>query len=161
VALTDYAQLKAERMEVLTGLGSFFQTMMPAIQLMPQAVPMALELAQWTVAGMKGAAGMEGIFDRAIEQAKQLLAQQAAQPPQQQQQPDPKLTAQQAKTQGDIARIQEQAKAEQIGRLQETEQMDIRARNSAQVDIQKEAVKARIKAGAGAPLLPPGGGVPV
>lgn len=156
VSMQDFAQVRQERTEVIGAVASFIQTAAPLAQMMPGSMPYLLKMLQWMVGGLRGASTIQGVIDQAIAHAEQMPPQQAQGGPPQ---PDPKLLAQQAKTQGDLQRIQAQANAEQIGRLQETEQMNIRAQNTARVDIQKEAVKAHIKAaGAAAAPMPDGQG---
>lgn len=132
VALADFAALRSEKTEVIDAVSGFLQRMAPLLQMLgPQGLPFLIELLQAGVAGLKGAATMEGILDRAAEAAKQAQQQAAANPQPQQQ--DPKLQAEQlkaqtaqlkvqgdmqkenAKLQGDLVRIQAetQAKAQQ------------------------------------------------
>lgn len=102
VALTDFAQLKSERTEVVGAIGQFLTAAQAFAAAMPGSMPMLLEMLQWLVAGMRGSSQIEGVLDRAVQ-----AAQQMAQQPQQQV-PDPKLMATQIKIQGDMAK--EQAK---------------------------------------------------
>lgn len=99
VALQDYAALKSERTEFAQSISTYFQGMIPLIQMLgavPGAVPVAvqftLELGQSLLAGMKGASEMEGIFDQFIAQLKQIAAQPPPPP-----QPDPQLQVAQVK----------------------------------------------------------------
>lgn len=98
ISLSDFAAQKQERTDVLAALTGFFQAIAPIAQQAPGATPFLLQMAQWTVAGVRGASQMEGVFDQMIQAAQQA----AAQP--QQQAPDPKLMAIQAKSQADIAK---------------------------------------------------------
>lgn len=100
INLTDFAALKAERMEVLDGIAGFFQRMAPVAQAMgPQSQPFILKMLQVSLAGLKGGSAYESIIDQAIHAAEQAAQQAAANP--QQAPPDPKVQAQQLKMQGD------------------------------------------------------------
>lgn len=100
VSLTDFAALKQERFEFATTIGTYFQNMIPMVQMLAEANPGAgqaavqfvIAMAQSMVAGLKGAAEMEGIFDEFVAKLEQ-AAQQPAPPPQ----PDPKLQTEQVK----------------------------------------------------------------
>lgn len=122
VSLTDYAALKSESMEVLQGIGGFIQMAAPLAQMSPGMAPMLLQLLQWSVSRIRGSQEIEGLLDRAISQQQQQAQQQAAQP-QQPPPPDPKVVAaqtkahadimgQQMKTQGELATIHAQSKAD-------------------------------------------------
>jgi hypothetical protein len=88
VSLQDYAALKQERFEWLQAISQFFQIAQPIAQAMPGSMPFLLQLAQWTLAGMKGSNEIEGVFDQAIEAAKRAAAQPPPPAP-----PDPKVQA--------------------------------------------------------------------
>jgi hypothetical protein len=78
IAMVDYAQLKAERVEFLTAMATYIQSAQAAASSMgPQAIPVLLELLKWGMSGFKGSNYLEGTMDRAIQ-----LAQQAASQPQ-------------------------------------------------------------------------------
>ncbi len=81
LAMVDYAQLKAERIEFITAMATYVQSMGAMVQSQPGALPFLLEILKWTMAGFKGADYMEGMFDQAIDAAMQ----QQEQPNQQQQ----------------------------------------------------------------------------
>ena len=96
ISLQDYAALKQERFEWLQAVSQFFQIAQPIAQAMPGAMPFLLQIAQWTMAGLKGSNEIEGVFDQAIEAAKQALMQPPPPP-----QPDPKLEAAKVKAQAE------------------------------------------------------------
>lgn len=158
VSLTDFAALKSERLELLGALTTFIQAAAPIAQQLPGSLPFLLQLLQWCVSGLKGASTAETILDHAIQAAQAMAAQQAAQP--QQQQPDPKALQAQAKAQGDIAKIHEQTKADLVKTQAETNALAQRRMTDAQITLQEDAARQRIKSSA--PQLPfgPGGGVP-
>lgn len=109
VSLTDFAERKQEAVELLDGMGRFMNSVGGLLETMPTATPFVLELFQWAVARFKGAQTIEGVFDRAIEGAKQQLANP------QPQQTDPKMATEQMK--GQLA--MQQAKMEHEFKLQE------------------------------------------
>lgn len=97
VALADFAAMKQERAELLQTLTGYFQAMAPIAQQMPQSLEGLLEIAKWTVAGVRGSSQIEGVFDQLIAKAKEAAAKAAANP--QQAPPDPKAQAEQMKQQ--------------------------------------------------------------
>lgn len=153
ISLQDYAQLKQQRSEVLIGLGQYFQSMMPFLQMAGQggaqglqaALKFVMTTAQWMVAGMPGASGVESAFDSFLLQVEK-LAEQAAQQPPQQKPPDPKVQQQVIKTQGEIAKT----KADTQGRLveiqAETQANMAERQHDAQLDILTTEAQERAKA---------------
>lgn len=145
VSAQDYSALKAERADVLTSLGSFFQSMTPLIQLAgPGAAGFAMELAQWMLAGIKGASTMEGMFEQAIKQAKAAAQQPQAGAPQQ---PDPKLIANQQKAQADMQKIQAQQQSELVRMQAETQQLAQRRMTDAVINVKEAQAKKAINGG--------------
>jgi hypothetical protein len=113
ISLQDWAQLKQQRSEVLSGLGAYFQSMMPLVQLSMPGGPAAMQpalafifrTAQWLVAGMPGASGVESAFDAFVGQVEK-LAEQAAQQPPRPPPPDPKLQTAQVKAGAESTKAQ-------------------------------------------------------
>lgn len=136
VSLQDFAAQKQEALEVLGAISAYANQVMPLVQSMPNSVPMWLELLQWNLSRLRGASTAEGIIDRAITQAKQALAQAAAQP-QGQQQPDPRVVAQQEKQ-----RAQQQKFQLDEQKAQNDLQRDVVRQ---QVEVQGEAQKQAIQ----------------
>lgn len=131
ISLTDFAQMKEERVEVVTALSGLFSAAAPVVQAAgPMAAPFFLELGKWLIAGTKGSSEMEGIFDKFVEKAEQ--AAMAPKPPQQ----DPKAMAAQVKAKADI---QKAGMDMQVKKL-ETQAHVIKA----QTDIQKAQAMAVI-----------------
>lgn len=83
VAMVDYAQLKSERTEFLTGISNFLSAAAPLMEAEPTTAPFMLQLLQWSLAGYKGASEIEGVVDKAIQ-----VTQEAAKDPRNQK-PDP------------------------------------------------------------------------
>lgn len=138
VSLQDFAAIKTERMEVLTGISAFLTSAAPIAQAVPGSMPHLLQMLQWTVAGLRGASGIEGVLDQAIAASKKA----AAMP--QQAQPDPKLITQQLKGQQDQAKIQAELQAD-ITRTQVEVQADAqREQNQAQWNVREQAAKTQI-----------------
>jgi hypothetical protein len=134
INLTDYAQLKQERAEVITALGGLMSAMTPLIQAGgPPAAEFALAAGSWLLAGVKGGDSLEAEFDNFRAKMQALASQPKPPPP-----PDPKVMAAEAeakakvqgaqidmqtktldakvhvmKTQADITKIQAQAAAAQ------------------------------------------------
>lgn len=155
VSLTDYAAMRSERTEFITGLSQFLTAAVPAAQGMPGSAPFLMQLLQWFMAGFKGGSQMQGVIDQAIAAAEKAEQQKAAQPPQPPP-PDPKVQAIAMKgqqdqqhtmteLQADLARIGAQTKAAVSQRAAE-----------AHIDVQEEAAKQRIKDPMTAMLNPQG-----
>ena len=116
IAMIDYAQIKNDRTEFLMSMAQFIQSAAPAVQTVPGSLPILLELMKWGMAGFKGSMYLEGIFDQAIDLAKQ------APPPGQDQGPSPEETklqieqikqqGQQQKAQAELQKIQTKAAAD-------------------------------------------------
>lgn len=127
LALSDFAQTQAERMEVVQAIGSFISTAMPLVQMMPTSLPSLVDILMWLVASLRGASEIEGVLDRAKtmwEQAQQ-QPQQGAPPP-----PDPKL---------DLAKFNAAAKERQIALESEARQKEIASQAIA--DNRREVVQ--------------------
>jgi hypothetical protein len=155
ISLTDFAAMKAERMEVLGGITTFMQAVGPLAQQMPGAMPYMLQMLQWAVAGLRGASQIEGVIDQAIEQSKQAQAQQAAQPPR----PDPKVEALQLKGQLDMQKAQADLHNDLIRTQAEVQAEDAKQRIQTEWNVKEEVLRTRIKQ-AMAPVAPthgPGG----
>lgn len=127
LALADFAQLKQDRMEVLGAIGAFTSAVLPLIQQLPNAMPLVLGMLQWMVAGIKGGGDIEGLLDKAIDEARA-----AQQQPQQAQAPDPKLQAQMLKGRQENQKIDKELQADLIRTQAET-----------QADLQREAAQAK------------------
>jgi hypothetical protein len=110
VAMVDYAQIKQERSEFLMSISQFMQSAQPILQQDPSSLPFLLELLKWSLAGFKGSSQIEGITDKAIQQA--IKAQQEAQskPPE----PSPEEQAEHAKAQAEVQKSQTQLQVTQM-----------------------------------------------
>lgn len=137
MSLTDFAQLKQERMELLAGVGSYLQVAAGAVQQFgPQSAPGLFKILQATVAGLKGADAVESTLDQIIAQAEQALQQAAANP--QQTPPDPKLEAEKLKLQGQAMKGQADMAKEQFKHQASMEQIAAEV----QADAQREENQA-------------------
>lgn len=144
VSMTDFAALKAERLEYIQGLATFLQTAAPMAQQVPGSMPFLLELLKVGMAGFRGARQMETIMDQAIEAAKQMAEQ-----PQGEQQPDPglqkeqlKLQQVQAKNQAKMQEIQAKAAADVQKVMTEAQARMQELQAEVQADGQREAQQA-------------------
>ena len=137
VAMTDFAQLKAERTEYLMGVSQLLQSAGPIVEAEPLMGPMLMEMLKWTTAGFKGSQDIEGVIDRTLDQIAQKQQQAAAEPPQ----PDPAQQAEQAKSQA--AMQLEQAKSQAaMQAAQQAAQLQMQALQAkSQADQQNEAQK--------------------
>jgi hypothetical protein len=98
ISLTDFAQMKEERVETATVLVQLISAAPPFLQAVgPHGAQLILEIGRYVMAATKGAAGLEGVFDQLIEKAQQAAAAPKPPPP-----PDPKLEATKVKAQVDI-----------------------------------------------------------
>lgn len=102
VAMVDYAQLKQERTEYLTAVSMFLQSSATIVEAEPTAKPFLLELLKWGLAGFKGAKGVEGVLDRAIEASNKAEEEKAAKEAAGESEPDPEAAKEQAKSQGQM-----------------------------------------------------------
>lgn len=162
VALADFAAMKAERTEVLQTLTAFFQAMAPIAAQAPDSLEHLLELAKWTVAGVRGSSQAEGIFDAMIAKAKAAAAKKAASP--QQAPPDPKLQAEQLKLQGvqmkaqaDMAREQFKHQAALAEGQAEVQNDAMREENQRIQNVQETAQRSQIQAAFRPPAPAPRG----
>lgn len=122
LALTDFAQLKSDKTEVIGALSQFLTAAAPLVQAMPDSMPFLLKLLQATLSGLKGSSTMEGILDAAI-QAMEAKQKEAAMQPKQPPPPDPKVQAQQLKMQGDAQRAQADIQKLQLKGQQDLQQI--------------------------------------
>lgn len=165
LALTDFAQLKSDKTEVIGALSQFLTAAAPLAQAIPDSMTFLLELLQSTIAGLKGSAAMEGILDAAITQMKE-KQQKAAMQPKQPPPPDPKVQAQQLKMQGDqmkaqadIQKLQMKGQQDMQRIAAETQAHDQQEQSQARWNVQESAEKALISH-TFKPPEPPKGGAP-
>jgi len=159
INLSDFAALKQERTEVLGAIANFFSAVAPLAAQSPSTVPDLLKMAQWVVAGMRGAAAMEGTFDHMIA-----AAQQAASAPPQQPGPDPKiqgqLQLQAMKGQADLAKVQAETQSKaQLVQL-EVQADAQRESNQREQNVMEHAQKQQISAAFKPPPTFNGGHLP-
>lgn len=140
LALSDFSALKEERMEVVAAVGQYISAATPLLQVAPTAGPALLEILKWLVSALRGAGEIEGILDKAIE-----MAQQAAQQPQPQAQPDmSKVMAEQAKTQGALAKVQAESRARLQEIAAEVQADEQREANQMRFNVEEHAKKQLI-----------------
>lgn len=156
VSMTDFAAMKAERADFVTGLSTFLTAAMPAGQSMPGAMPGLLKLLGWFTGGFRGSSEAQGIIDQMVSGVEKMLQAQSQQP-QQAPPPDPKLIANQQKAQADMAKIQATNQGE-IQRMQaETQQLAIRKETDAAINVKEAVAKQAVARGGMGPPPTPGG----
>jgi hypothetical protein len=133
LAMADYAQMKADRVEFITGLSTFMQSAAPLVQLDKKIVPTLLRLLQWGLAGFKGSNQIEGVMDEAIR----IFTEQAKQP--EQPKPDPQM--EKIKAEMEMAREEHQAKMQQ----QEQKAMADMAEMQQKSNLEQEKIRAQIE----------------
>lgn len=144
ISLTDFAALKQERMEVLSGMTSFLQAAAPLMQSQPAAIPYLLQMLQWTVSGLRGAGEIEGVLDQMISHAQQAQQQQAIQG-QAPKPPDPKLMAQAQKAQQDAQKTQLDLQADLVRINAETQANDQRQADQTKWNIREQQMRDQLK----------------
>ncbi|WP_242394842.1 hypothetical protein [Anaeromyxobacter oryzisoli] len=156
IALTDWGMKKAERTEIITTLGGYFQSTMPFLQLASSAGPQAMQAAvqfifqtaQWLMAGIRGGSDIESVFNQFVGQVQQIAAQAAANPPQPPP-PDPKLLTAQVKGQAEMTKAKlgvVQAVVDVKAHAMKTGLEMQRAQHEHAMGIQSEEAKQRTEA---------------
>jgi hypothetical protein len=160
VAMVDYAQLKLERTDYINALATFMQSASPLIEQDQSVTPFLLQLLQWGLAGFKGASEIEGVIDKAIEQATQNMQNPKPDPAAEaaQKQQEMAMQLEQMKQQAKLAEIQ--AKAEADARIREMDmQADIATAMAqhqakiAEIEAEMQAALAETKAKLEADIL--------
>jgi hypothetical protein len=129
LAMTDFDAVKQERAEFMEGVAKFLTAAAPLAQQSPDMVPFLLEMLKHFIAGFRGATILEGIADRAIDDAKKKL-QAAAQNPQAQQDPaQAQLQVEQGKAKIKLQLLQQTA---QVKGQQDQQHAQLEAQQRAQ-----------------------------
>lgn len=156
VSLQDFAVLKQQRSDVLSALGQYFGSMMPFLQMCMQAGPegvkagltLVLRNAQWLVAGMPGAGGVEAAIDafvlqvEKLAQAAQAMAGQPKPPPP----PDPKIVAAGIKARGDVQKTQAATQGRLVEIAAETRASMATREHDARMDVATTEAQERLRA---------------
>lgn len=103
LALPDYNQEKATRIEFLTTVGQFLSQAAPITQAMPGALPYLVQIVRWVASGLRGSNEIQGVLDQAVQAMQQNPPQPQGHdhPP-----PDPtKIQQEQVKQQGETQRV--------------------------------------------------------
>lgn len=129
VSMTDMSAVKQERSEFLMAMATFLQSSQPIVASAPWAGPFLLQMLQWSMAGYRGGATIEGTLDQMVVAARQAAQQAAMQPPQ----PDPKVEAAKIKAQIDMAKSQQEMQQQAQQNAMEIEKMKLEF----QIAIQK------------------------
>jgi hypothetical protein len=136
VAMADMASVKQERAEFLLAVAQFLQSSAPIIQGAPWSARYLLQMLQWSMAGFRGGASIEGVLDQMVVQADQAQQQAANAPPP----PNPEI--EKAKMEMQIAQQQAQMdmqiKQMELQMKQQENQMNLLAqRFGLEIDKQK------------------------
>ena len=152
VAMADMTAMKQERSEFLMAIATFLQSSQPVVAQAPWAAPYLLQMLQWSMAGFRGGATIEGVLDQMVMAARQAQQQAAQQPPP----PDPKMMQIQAqmqmdqqKNQMEIEKMKLQAQMEMQKKTLELQIMQQKAGievQKGQVDLQQKEQSAQIDA---------------
>lgn len=158
VALSDFAALKSESMEVLEGIARFFAGVGQMAQ-DPTMRPMLFEVLQWSLSRVRGAQSIEGVIDQAIEAANKAaeMAKQQGAPP------DPKVVAAQMKqqsdmqkTQADMAKVDKELQADVVRSQLAMREAEHKERMQAQYNVQEAAQKQLVSNALKPPEMPHG-----
>lgn len=143
VSLQDFAALKSERMELLAGISTFLQAMAPLAQQVPGSAPFLMQMLKWSVSGLRGASGIEGVLDRAITAAEQAQKQAESAPPKPPP-PDPKLLSQQLKGQQELQKVQAELQADLQRTAAEVQANAAKERQQMEFNVREAAGKAAV-----------------
>lgn len=136
LALPDYQQEQANRMEFLTTTGQFLSQSAQVLQLVPGALPTVLEMVRWVAAGFKGSNEIQGVLDSAFRAAQQPGA--VRDPNGDSQQPEDVVGAEQVKQQGEAQKTIVQGE-QKMREIQLTKDLDLR--NQLMIEDKKQKGK--------------------
>ena len=112
----DEQQEKADRMEFLSAMGSFFREAVPLATQVPEMTPMIMEMLKFAVTAFKAGKGLEGLIDETADKFREQAAQAAGQP----KPPSPEQQKLQMQMQIEQAKMQaSQAQAQQAMQLEQ------------------------------------------
>ena len=112
----DEQQEKADRMEFLSAMGSFFREAVPLATQVPEMTPMIMEMLKFAVTAFKAGKGLEGLIDETADKFREQAAQAAGQP----KPPSPEQQKLQMQMQIEQAKMQaNQAQAQQAMQLEQ------------------------------------------
>jgi hypothetical protein len=140
IQLDEQAE-KQDRMEMLVAFGGFLKQAAEVGAVAPAMIPLMVEVAKFGIQAFKVGKAIEGSFDAALDQLKQMVQQQQQNP-----QPDPKVEAEKAKAEVakekgaidiQVAREKMQIEREKMAGQQQMQQQQM------QVDQQQHAQEAQ------------------
>jgi len=135
LATTDFQQLQEERSNFINAISTYLQSAAPLIQEEPASKPFLMKLMQWSLAGFRGAAEIEGVFDQAI------AALEAQEKQGGNEKPDPETVKIQGQQQLESQKIQGE-----LQKLQAKTQSDIQIRMAdKQADIETAVQQHQMK----------------
>ena len=155
VAMADMTAMKQERSEFLMAVATFLQSSQPIVAGAPWAAPYLLQMLQWSMAGFRGGATIEGVLDQMVMAARQAQQQAASQPPP----PDPKMEQMKMQAQIDMTKSQQEMQMAQQKNQMEIEKQKILtslqiqkanldleiAKTHAAIDVQKGQADLQMK----------------
>lgn len=103
IAMSDFAAMKAERAEFLAALSVMLRDAPMVLAMFPPLAPALIETIKWTLAGFRGAGTIEGVWDKALKQVREFIAQGG---PQQGKQDNGEAMKEFAKGQADMVKTQ-------------------------------------------------------
>lgn len=139
LAAQDFTALKQERGEFLTAFAAIMREAAPMIQQFPAAAPLILETTKWALAGLRGSASIEGVFDKLIKATQQSLAAGTFQ------QPNPEMQKEQAKLQSDIQKNQAKVEVEKLKAATQIQAEQLRQQIQTQANVAETVAQERIK----------------
>jgi hypothetical protein len=147
VALSDFAALKQESIEVLTGIAGYFSAVGPMLQ-DPSMRVQCFEILRWALSRIRGASSIEGVIDQAIAQAEKAMQQAAMQPPPK----DPKVLAaemkiqgEQMKAQAEMAKVDKELQADMVRTQLSMQETEAKERAQATWNIREAAQKQMVQ----------------
>jgi hypothetical protein len=143
VSMADFAAMRSEATEFVTGVSTFLTACAPLIEKIPGSATALLELLGLVMARFHGFGNeAEGIVDRAIATLKAQQAEAAANP--QPAPPDPKLQAQQVKSQTELQKVTLEHQADMERIAAETQAEASKQQMQAQFNVQELQAKAAL-----------------
>lgn len=136
IAMVDYAQLKADRTEFLTAMGTFLTSAQGLGAETPEMIPFLLEMLKWSLSAFKGSQQIEGVLDKAIQTFMEKQQQPQEEPP------NPKIQEIQAKHQSEMEKLAQKSQAEMLKLMNQHKAKMTEMITDQQGDVNFEQVQA-------------------
>ena len=137
----DEQQEKADRVEFLTAVSSFIQTVAPMVEQAPQLTPMLMEMLKFGTTAFKAGKQLEGIIDDTADKFREEAKAKEGQPPQ----PTPEMQKLQMQAQMEQAKMQAQQQYEASKYQAEMQAKQQESAISAQLEQQKIASQIELE----------------